>query len=244
MTPDPTPPTEQQQHPLPFLAPVRWYDQPEPHPNQALTVGRWGGWLVQFMPHTLYNARVVLTDEDRPETWVHGWCYQNPTTMMAALKVWDPATTGEPAGYIKRVLHEARQPGELAPSVQSPDNLLKTLAAGTAVYFGQHWDTSALTGAVRILPPVGKPCYDCQELVRRHDRGHLHPYIADVDGQYQVDLRPIHAECQLRSLRGHSVGVCACTGHDAGRDTAWKVWQIVFGPAEADADTTSDEERR
>lgn len=79
----------------------------------TVTVGRWGGWLVQVCP-MLFNDRLVLTPEACPLVYDYGWCYPKGAAAFAAALVWDPAVEGEPAGFIKAIGTSTRQPGEVA----------------------------------------------------------------------------------------------------------------------------------
>lgn len=79
----------------------------------TVTVGRWGGWLVQVCP-MLFNDRLVLTPETCPLVYDHGWCYPKGGAAFVAALVWDPAVEGEPAGFIKRATPGVRKPGEEA----------------------------------------------------------------------------------------------------------------------------------
>lgn len=102
----------------------------------------------------------------------------------------------------------------------------------TAYYFGEPWDAPAVDDAVQLATPVGERCYDCGDPIGAGDRGWIRPHIAagsgNGGGPVAAVLRPVHAECDLRSIMGHMVGVCSCTGHEPGRDTGRLVWAAVF----------------
>jgi hypothetical protein len=83
------------------------------HDNLALTIGRWGGWLVQVMP-VLYNDRLVLTPQAAPDTaFDHGWCYPKGGAAVLAAAIWRPDRQGAPAGYLKQATQRDRLPGEV-----------------------------------------------------------------------------------------------------------------------------------
>lgn len=91
-----------------------------PDEHGTITIGRWGGWIVQIVP-MIYNHRLVLSPEDAPEVYDYGWCYPQsdeyssslPPALGAAI-MWDPQTEGEPHGYIKAIGTKRREPGEVA----------------------------------------------------------------------------------------------------------------------------------
>ena len=94
-------------------------------------------------------------------------------------------------------------------------------------YFGEPWGVPALAHAIPVSTPIGQPCLGCGECVADGDRGWMRGYVKDItpDGHVIRSVVPIHAECELRSVVGHMVGVCRCTGHDASRATARLVWE-------------------
>jgi hypothetical protein len=79
----------------------------------VVTIGRWGGWLIQIVP-MIYNDRLVLTPEDNQSGYDFGWCYPKNGAAELAARVWDPRTQGEPAGFIKAVRGRPRRAGEQA----------------------------------------------------------------------------------------------------------------------------------
>lgn len=79
----------------------------------AVTVGRWGGYLLQILS-MIYNDRVVLSPERSPCGYDHGWCYPRGLGAISALLCWDPQTQAEPPGYAKRATPKPRQAGEQA----------------------------------------------------------------------------------------------------------------------------------
>lgn len=79
----------------------------------TMTVGSWGGYLVQIMP-MIFNDRIVLTPASSPYGYDHGWCYDKGAAAILALLTWSPDTQGEPEGYKKRATAGVRQPGEMA----------------------------------------------------------------------------------------------------------------------------------
>lgn len=96
------------------------------------------------------------------------------------------------------------------------------------MFFGARWNAPIVAYAERVATPVGQPCYDCAEAVEEGDRGFLRSCIrVDDDGNPVGSIEPIHAECDLRGVLGHQLGICHCTGHEPSRDTARLVWQAA-----------------
>lgn len=94
----------------------------------TVTIGEWGGWVVQVMP-MLYNDRLILTPAHFRSVIDYGWCYDKGAAAYAAARVWDPATEGEPPGY-KKAAAGGRRPGQTAAET---DNGLEALAVLSAV---------------------------------------------------------------------------------------------------------------
>lgn len=80
--------------------------------HEVLTVGVWGGWLLQVTPMG-FNDRVILTPQACPSIRDFGWCYDKGGSALLALLAWDPEIEGEPAGFKKRV-GGLRRPGQTA----------------------------------------------------------------------------------------------------------------------------------
>lgn len=91
---------------------IEWID-PTTDLYGTVTVGRYGGWLVQIMP-MLYNDRLVLTPEEMPFVYDFGWCYPKGGAAHLAARAWDPDAEGEPVGFIKAVHTRPRAAGEVA----------------------------------------------------------------------------------------------------------------------------------
>lgn len=92
----------------------------------------------------------------------------------------------------------------------------------SARWFGEPWPEPARRAAacaddrLRVPTPAGQPCLWCAEDVVDGDRGQLLP-VAELDdhGRPVALVRPIHAECLLRSVLGgpgHLLGTCGCHG--------------------------------
>lgn len=86
-------------------------DEPVTDEYGTVTIGRWGGWLVQIVP-MIFNDRLVLTPEHDAWTYDYGWCYPKGGAARAAALLWNPQTEGEPPGYIKAVGWQTRQAGQ------------------------------------------------------------------------------------------------------------------------------------
>ncbi len=78
-----------------------------------VTIGEYGGWLVQVIP-MLFNDRLVLTPKSCEGIYDHGWCYPKGGAAHLAAMLWDPDTEGEPAGAIKTATSPIRKAGEHA----------------------------------------------------------------------------------------------------------------------------------
>jgi hypothetical protein len=84
--------------------------------NGALTIARYGGWLVQVMS-MIVNDRLVLTPENDTMGYDYGWCFPKGLAPIAAARIWDADNEGEPVGYLKAInkyLGFPREPGEHA----------------------------------------------------------------------------------------------------------------------------------
>ena len=103
----------------------------------------------------------------------------------------------------------------------------------TTLFFGERWDAPVVDDATRVPTPAGQQCYDCAEPIGNGDRGFLRGVTRmGDDGQPVGSVEPIHAECDLRGVMGHQVGICGCTGHEYGRQTARLVWERVYSDRE------------
>ena len=96
------------------------------------------------------------------------------------------------------------------------------------LFFGERWDAPVVDDAVPTPTPVGQVCYDCCEPVVDGDRGFVRVVARMVGGKLTGgSAEPVHAECDLRSVVGHDVGICPCTGYDRTRASAKLVWERV-----------------
>lgn len=107
---------------------IEWLNEPTVDGYGAVTVGEWGGYLVQILP-MIFNDRLVLTPERARGVYDYGWCFAKGGAAMLAAMVWNPATQAEPVGYIKAVI-PGRVAGELAAGYVSP-SLANTEGANT-----------------------------------------------------------------------------------------------------------------
>lgn len=92
-------------------------------------------------------------------------------------------------------------------------------------FFGDRWDAPIVDDAVQVETPVGQICYECAEPIEDGDRGFIRATMREVGKT--MGCEPVHAECDLRNVMGHTVGVCSCTGHYGSRADAKLVWQRV-----------------
>jgi hypothetical protein len=95
---------------------VDWLAEPVVDGYGTITLGSWGGWLIQTMP-MIFNDRLVLTPDNDPTGFDYGWCYPKGGGVVLAAWVWDPGTRGEPAGFVKaiRPFGVRRAAGETRP---------------------------------------------------------------------------------------------------------------------------------
>lgn len=93
----------------------------------------------------------------------------------------------------------------------------------TAVFFGAPWGAPALDYAEPTDTPVGRPCLVCRESIADGDLGWLRTALLDAG---VATIEPVHAECDLLGVAGHTFGVCSCTGYDTtSREAARELWQ-------------------
>ena len=91
-------------------------------------------------------------------------------------------------------------------------------------FFGAPWDAPRVDSAVRVDTPVGERCLMCSEEIVEGDRG----WLVAALGTEGVTRRAVHAECDLRSVIGHTVGVCGCHGfRGSAREAARETWERV-----------------
>jgi len=81
---------------------IDYYPEPVADKWGTVTVGEWGGYLIQIMP-MIYNDRLVMAPKRAPLLYDYGWCYPKGVAAMLAALTWDPAEFGEPHGFIKRI---------------------------------------------------------------------------------------------------------------------------------------------
>lgn len=68
----------------------------------------------------------------------------------------------------------------------------------------------------------------CDEPIVEGDRGLMRvTFTLDDQQRWDATPAPVHAECEMRGVMGHVVGICSCTGYPADRATARLVWQRV-----------------
>jgi hypothetical protein len=94
---------------------IIWLDAPESDDYGRMTIGHWGGWAVDLIS-MIFNDRLCLTPERALSSYDYGWCYPKGGAVLAAALAWNPASQGEPVGYLKaavRATGHAREPGEV-----------------------------------------------------------------------------------------------------------------------------------
>jgi hypothetical protein len=91
-------------------------------------------------------------------------------------------------------------------------------------WFGPWWNAPALDDAEPTLTPVGSPCIDCSEPILSGDQGFIQPCVFS---ETEVQYLPIHRECRLLSVVGHSYGWCRCTDYHGltRREAALRLWE-------------------
>lgn len=91
---------------------------------------------------------------------------------------------------------------------------------GVIVIFGEPWDAPMLDdrdGVLIMKTPAGRRCYGCEEAIEPGERG-LYRTILTMRGS---EVGVVHAECEMLTVMGHSVGVCSCShGHLSRRQQA------------------------
>lgn len=93
-----------------------------------------------------------------------------------------------------------------------------------AEYFGEPWDAPALDDATWVPTPVGEQCEICHEAIVSGDRGWIRGAVRTVSGLLAASTAVLHAECEVLTIVGHSVGVCFCTGYGHTRAAALEAW--------------------
>lgn len=84
---------------------LRLYDTPVPNDREGFTIAEDADHWYDMIPMT-FNHRLVLTPKTDPRFWDYGWCYNNPTEVLLAMKVWNPETQNEPLGWKKRPTYD------------------------------------------------------------------------------------------------------------------------------------------
>lgn len=107
---------------------ISMLDEPTTDEYGVLTIGHWGGYIVQIAP-MIFNDRLVLTPQSCPALYDHGWCYDKGGAAYLAALVWNPETQGEPLGYKKRATPGLRKPGETARAADGQRISAETLVA-------------------------------------------------------------------------------------------------------------------
>lgn len=92
---------------------INLHESPMVDPYGVVTIGDWGGWLVQVTA-MIFNDRLLLTPSYMPQVHDYGWCYPKGGAAYLAALAWDPMTQAEPVGYKKRASMGVRQAGEQA----------------------------------------------------------------------------------------------------------------------------------
>ncbi len=78
-------------------------------------------------------------------------------------------------------------------------------------WFGRSWGAPCCEPHLHGPTPIGEPCAWCAEPIAEDDSGLIMLYV----GGDRVRLRPLHAECQARSVLGSIAHVqrrCTCFG--------------------------------
>lgn len=96
-----------------FTAPtaIDFYAQPVIDDYGVMTLGEWGGYLVQIM-EMAFNHRLILTPANGIGGYDHGWCYDKGGVALLAALAWNPDSQGEPLGFKRRATAGLREPGE------------------------------------------------------------------------------------------------------------------------------------
>lgn len=113
-------------------SPIAFYDEVTVDEYRRVTIGEWGGYLIQILSMG-FNERIVMTPAAFRGVIDYGWCYdRGPTALMAAL-VWNPETEAEPAGFKKVAGMGGRTAGRKSGPLS--DNAVQGLALILAMDF-------------------------------------------------------------------------------------------------------------
>jgi hypothetical protein len=117
-------------------SPIAFYDKVVVDEYMAVSVGEWGGYLIQITSMG-FNNRIALSPLGM-HVYDWGWCYDRGPTALMALLIWNPETEGEPPGYKKVAGAGGRQPGQKAgPLTQNALTGLALIAAFDGLSAGE-----------------------------------------------------------------------------------------------------------
>lgn len=124
-------------------SPISFYEKVTVDEYMTVTIGEWGGYLIQVMAMG-FNNRIVLVPQAFRGVIDYGWCYDRGQTAMMAALIWNPDTEGEPAGYKKISGVGGRQAGQragllTANSMHGLDLMFIAEMLGPASELGKEW---------------------------------------------------------------------------------------------------------
>lgn len=98
---------------------IRFRDEVIVDDYLTVTIGDWGGYLIQIMP-MIFNDRLVMTPQSCPYTYDYGWCFPKGGAAGLSALAWDPEFEAEPVGFLKRItIFAPRTAGTTAASFVS-----------------------------------------------------------------------------------------------------------------------------
>jgi hypothetical protein len=83
-------------------SPIDFYAKVKIDKWGVVTVGDWGGYLIQIQPFA-YHDRLVMSPIRSPLTYPYGWDYPKGSAAVRAALRWNPQRKGEPEGYVRRI---------------------------------------------------------------------------------------------------------------------------------------------
>lgn len=83
-------------------SPICWRKKVKVDDYMTVTLGTWGGYLIQVMP-MLFNDRLVMTPQAAPMGYDYGWCFRKGGAAGLAALAWNPQAQAEPGGFVKRI---------------------------------------------------------------------------------------------------------------------------------------------
>lgn len=103
-------------------SPILFYQRVSIDDYGVVTVGEWGGYLLQMQPMSYWD-RLVMTPLSSPLTYDYGWDFPRGAHAIHAALRWNPQRQAEPEGYERRI-GSKRMPGQHHASALPGDRFL------------------------------------------------------------------------------------------------------------------------